>query len=69
MLTWRGERRKGKKQHTQKANANDTLGSSEQREATGRKERKALSCTRMRVKVLPESLAGKESIIIISRIQ
>ena len=34
----RGER-KGKKQHTQKANANDTLGSSEQRQQAGKKEK------------------------------
>ena len=54
MLTWREEEEEGRrKKHTQKANANDTLGSSEERGRGERQEREALSFTLM-LKLLPE---------------
>ena len=46
MLTWR-EEEEGRKKHTQKANANDTLGSSEPRGRGEKQEREALSFTLM----------------------
>ena len=67
MLTWREEEEEeGRKKHTQKANANDTLGSSEPRGRGEKQEREALSFTLM-LKFLPEFSDRKYNIIILRK--
>ena len=67
MLTWREEEEEeGRKKHTQKANANDTLGSSEPRGRGEKQEREALSFTLM-LKLLPEFSDRKYNIIILRK--